>query len=57
MKDLLTVDQVADQLQVSRWMVYQLMWSRELVSVHIGRCRRIRRGDLAAYIAGLEAAA
>jgi predicted DNA-binding transcriptional regulator AlpA len=33
MKDLLTVDQVAERLQVSRWMVYRIMWNCELVSV------------------------
>jgi excisionase family DNA binding protein len=46
---LLTVDQVAAHLQVSRWTVHNLIRSRELASVTIGRCRRISesaRGEL-----------
>jgi hypothetical protein len=33
------------------------MWNRDLISVRIGRCRRIRRTDFDAYVASLEAAA
>ena len=40
--DLLTLAQVAERLQVSRWTVYQLIWAGELRSVHIGRCHRVR---------------
>ncbi|MEO3752532.1 helix-turn-helix domain-containing protein [Streptomyces sp. B6B3] len=47
---LLTVDQVAVRLQVSRWTVYNLIRSRELVSVTIGRSRRISEDALRDYI-------
>jgi excisionase family DNA binding protein len=38
---LLSPDEVAELLDVSRSRVYDLMRKRELVSVRIGRCRRI----------------
>lgn len=47
---LLTVDQVAARLCVSRWTVYNLIRSRELNSLTIGRCRRISEAALDAYI-------
>lgn len=47
---LLTVDQVAALLQVSRWTVYNLIRSRELVSVKIGRSRRISKGAVHEYV-------
>jgi excisionase family DNA binding protein len=43
--DLLTLTQVAERLQVSRWTIYQLIWAGELRSVHIGRCHRVRARD------------
>ena len=48
--DLLTLNQVAERLQVSRWTVYQLIWAGELPSVHLGRCHRIRTADIDRYI-------
>jgi excisionase family DNA binding protein len=36
---LLTVDQVAELLQISRWSVSRLIWANDLRSVQIGRCR------------------
>jgi excisionase family DNA binding protein len=48
--ELLTLPQVAQRLQVSRWTVYQLIWSGQLPSVHIGRCHRIRVIDFEAYL-------
>ncbi|MGW7068106.1 helix-turn-helix domain-containing protein [Streptomyces sp. NPDC054855] len=51
---LLTVDQVAARLQVSRWTVYNLIRSRELASVTIGRSRRISEAALHDYIAHLS---
>ncbi|MFD0445235.1 MULTISPECIES: helix-turn-helix domain-containing protein [Streptomyces violaceusniger group] len=48
---LLNVDQVATRLQVSRWTVYNLIRSRELASLTIGRCRRITETALHDYIA------
>ena len=47
---LLTVEQVAARLQVSRWTVYNLIRSRELASVTIGRCRRVSEEALTEYI-------
>ncbi|MFF0624711.1 helix-turn-helix domain-containing protein [Streptomyces sp. NPDC004296] len=47
---LLTVDQVADRLRVSRWTVYNLIRSRELASLTVGRCRRITEAAVDAYI-------
>jgi excisionase family DNA binding protein len=50
---LLTVDQVAALLQLSRWTVYNLIRSRELASVTIGRSRRISESAVHDYIARL----
>ncbi|MGW7595887.1 helix-turn-helix domain-containing protein [Streptomyces rubiginosohelvolus] len=44
------MDQVAARLQVSRWTVYNLIRSRELASLTIGRCRRITESALHDYI-------
>lgn len=51
---LLTVDQVAARLQVSRWTVYNLIRSRELASVTISRARRISEAAVHNYIARLS---
>ena len=50
---LLTVDQVAELLQISRWTVYRLIWANDLRSVQIGRCRRVPRESFDAYLARL----
>ncbi|MBV9159998.1 MAG: helix-turn-helix domain-containing protein [Pseudonocardiales bacterium] len=50
---LLTVDQVAETLQISRWSVYRLIWANDLRSAQIGRCRRVPREALDAYLARL----
>jgi excisionase family DNA binding protein len=50
---LLTVDQVAELLQISRWTVYRLIWANDLQSVQIGRCRRVPRESFDAYLARL----
>ncbi|MEU4143552.1 helix-turn-helix domain-containing protein [Streptomyces parvulus] len=47
---VLTVDQVADRLGISRWKVHDLIRSRELASFKIGRCRRISESAVLAYI-------
>ncbi|MEV7090244.1 helix-turn-helix domain-containing protein [Streptomyces sp. NPDC093085] len=47
---VLTVDQVAERLGISRWKVHDLIRSRELVSFKIGRCRRISESAVHAYI-------
>jgi excisionase family DNA binding protein len=43
--ELLTLTQVAERLQVSRWSVHQLIWNGELPSVHLGRYHRIHARD------------
>ncbi|MGW0600616.1 helix-turn-helix domain-containing protein [Streptomyces sp. NPDC002776] len=47
---VLTVDQVAERLGISRWKVHDLIRSRELASFKIGRCRRISESAMHAYI-------
>ena len=44
---LLTIDEVADLLRVSRWSVYQLIWSGQLRTLKIGRRRLVRPSALA----------
>jgi len=51
--ELITVQAAADRLAVSRWMVYQLIWDKQVLSVQIGRCRRIVRQSLEDYLASL----
>ena len=51
--ELITVQEAADRLAVSRWMVYRLIWDQQLLSVQIGRCRRIVRHSFDDYLAGL----
>lgn len=52
---LLTMEQVADQLQISRSKAYELAANGALPTVRIGRCRRVRRDDLVAWAATLGA--
>ncbi|MDX3136605.1 helix-turn-helix domain-containing protein [Streptomyces europaeiscabiei] len=47
---VLTVDQVAERLGISRWKVHDLIRSRVLASFKIGRCRRISATAVDAYI-------
>jgi len=51
----LTLDQVAEELQVSRFQVYVLVRDKTLIAVKIGGRGqwRIERSRLEAYIAGL----
>lgn len=51
--ELITVQQAADRLAVSRWMIYRLIWENRVASVQIGRCRRIVRHSFDSYLAGL----
>lgn len=51
---LYTPEEVIDRLRIARARVYALIKSGELPSVKIGRSRRIRSSDLAAYIASLN---
>ncbi len=52
-RELITVQEAADRLAVSRWMIYRLIWDQRVKSVQIGRCRRIVRQSLNDYVAGL----
>ncbi|WP_040817348.1 helix-turn-helix domain-containing protein [Nocardia jiangxiensis] len=49
----MTVQEAADDLKVSRYSVYQLIWAGEVQSVKVGRCRRIVRQSFDAYVVGL----
>jgi excisionase family DNA binding protein len=53
--DLITVQEAADRLAVSRWMIYRLIWEDQLTSVQIGRCRRIIRQSFDNYLSDLTA--
>jgi excisionase family DNA binding protein len=44
--ELLTVEQVQEELQVGRTLAYRLVKSGELPSYRIGKLRRIRRQDV-----------
>ena len=48
--ELITVQEAADRLAVSRWMIYRLIWENRLTSVQIGRCRRIIRQSFDDYL-------
>lgn len=52
--DMLTVKDVCEKLQVSRWKVNKLRRSGELESVKIGSLRRFPRGAFEAYERKLE---
>jgi excisionase family DNA binding protein len=49
-KLLLSVEEAADLLGVSRTTVYDLLRTRTLASVRIGRCRRISLDVLQEYV-------
>lgn len=47
---LFTVEEAAEQLRVSRWMIYRLMRSNELKSLTIASRRLIASDDLLDFI-------
>lgn len=49
---LLKATDIAEILNISRAMVYQLMQQEKIRSVHIGTARRVRVEDLQAFIKG-----
>ena len=49
----MTVQAAADELKVSRYSIYQLIWAGEVQSVKVGRCRRIVRQSFDAYLTDL----
>jgi excisionase family DNA binding protein len=51
---LLSVEEVARALSLSKTSTYALCWEGHLPSVKLGRRRMIRRSDLIAYIESLE---
>lgn len=51
---MLKVSDVAERLAIGRARVYELMADGSLLSVKIGGSRRIRAGDLQAFVASLE---
>ena len=51
---LLTAEETAAQLRIARRRVFALLRDGTLPCVKIGRSRRIRSSDLAAYVAKLE---
>ncbi|MBO0891265.1 MAG: helix-turn-helix domain-containing protein [Acidothermales bacterium] len=53
MDEMLTVDEVAARLRISRWTVYRLIKERRLDSGKVGACRRITATSVAAYIAAV----
>ncbi|MDA8035152.1 MAG: helix-turn-helix domain-containing protein [Actinomycetota bacterium] len=50
---LLSVAEAAELLGVSRAFAYELVLAGELPSVKLGRLRKVRRGELEAYVAAL----
>ncbi|WP_018638621.1 helix-turn-helix domain-containing protein [Parafrankia elaeagni] len=52
---LLTVEQAAAQLTIGRTTLYALIRTGAITSVRIGKLRRLRPADLAAYTARLSA--
>jgi excisionase family DNA binding protein len=49
----MTVQEAADELAISRWSVYRLIWDGRVQSIQLGRCRRIVRQSLEEYLAEL----
>ncbi|MEE6257972.1 helix-turn-helix domain-containing protein [Plantactinospora sonchi] len=49
----LTIDEVAEMLNVSYWTVYRLVKAREITGVRIGRARRVLPESVDAYKAKL----
>ena len=47
---LLTIFEAAEYLALSRGAVYNLLHSGQLVSIHIGRARRIPMGELRRFV-------
>ena len=51
---LLTISEISILLRVSKWSVYQLIWSGQLRTLTIGRRRLIRPAAYAECVAQLE---
>lgn len=46
---LLTVPEAARRLGIGRTLMYELISTGQIASVHVGRLRRVRPADLEAY--------
>lgn len=57
MSPLLTIEDVAARLQVSRRTVYRLIAEGRLRPIHVGRRTRFTEREVEAYIASLRRAA
>jgi len=53
-KLLLTAEEVAGLLGLSRSRVFELLYAKTIVSVKIGKSRRVRRTDLEAFVESLD---
>jgi excisionase family DNA binding protein len=49
---LLTVNEVADLLRVSRMTVYRLIKEGEIAALRVGRSYRLREDDVDEYLSG-----
>jgi excisionase family DNA binding protein len=54
---LLTIQEAADQLRISRWLIYNLIRANQLRTVKIGRRRLVTPAALAECVAMLEGGA
>ncbi|WP_244200007.1 excisionase family DNA-binding protein [Amycolatopsis thailandensis] len=54
-REMLTVEQAADRLSVSRTTMFALLRDEVVPSVLVGRYRRIPADELAAYVESLSA--
>jgi excisionase family DNA binding protein len=52
--ELLTVPEAAQRLRISKWMLYNLIRSRQLHTVKIGSRRLVRVSAITDYLATLE---
>lgn len=53
-REIMTISQVADYLQISEVTTYKLVQEGRIPGFKIGRHWRVRRDDLRQYIAGLQ---
>jgi excisionase family DNA binding protein len=52
--ELLTVPEAAQRLRVSKWMLYNLIRSRQLQTLKIGSRRLVRATAIRTYLSSLE---
>jgi excisionase family DNA binding protein len=48
---MLTVDEIARLLRVSKWVVYRLISNKHLNAVKVGRVLRVRQSAYSGYVA------